>query len=286
MQKTALVLGLLILALALVFTGCQQSAVKQIPDESNESGSEEKLSGSITIAGSTSVQPLAEELAQAFMEKYPDVKIDVQGGGSSVGVQSAYEGVADIGTASRELKDKEKPYGLHEHVIAKDGIAIVVNPANKAVNDITMEQIKKIYTGEITNWKQLGGNDAKITVVNREEGSGTRGAFTEIVMGKDAKFRDDCIIQPSNGSVRQTVATDPNALGFISMGMLNDSVKGLKVNGVDPTPENVVNGSYKIARPFLMLTKDEPQGVVKAFLDFVCSEKGQEIVGKEYIRVK
>jgi phosphate transport system substrate-binding protein len=282
-MKKLLTLGVLVLVFALVLTGCQKASE---PAQENSENKQEALSGNITIAGSTSVQPLAEELAQAFMEKYPDVKIDVQGGGSSVGVQSAHEGVADIGNSSRELKDKEKPYGLHEHVIARDGIAVVVNNVNSAVNELTMEQVQKIFTGEINNWKEVGGADAKITVVNREEGSGTRGAFEEIVMGKDAKFTDSAIIQPSTGAVKQTVSTDPNAIGYISMGALDNSVKGLKVNGVEPTPENVVSGSYKISRPFLMLTKEEPQGAVKAFLDFIFSEEGQNIVGKEFIRAK
>ncbi len=277
-MKKLITTGLLVLVFALVLAGCQKA-------NENTGGEQEVLSGSITLAGSTSVQPLAEELAEAFMAKYPEVRIDVQGGGSSVGVQSAYEGVADIGNASRNLKESEQPYGLHEHVIAKDGIAVVVNPDN-GVSDVTMEQVKKVFAGEITNWKQLGGNDAKITVVNREEGSGTRGAFEELVMGKNAEFTADAIIQPSNGAVRQTVSTDPNAIGFISMGMLDSSVKGLKIAGVAPTPENVLNGSYSVSRPFLMLTKEEPQGVVKSFLDFIFSEEGQGIVAEDYIPVK
>ena len=226
-MKNLSVFGITVLLFALVLTGCQsEGGAVQQPAQDPE---EKCLSGNITIAGSTSVQPLAEELAGAFMDMYPDVRIDVQGGGSSVGVQSANERIADIGNASRELKDSEKPYNLHEHVIAKDGIAVVVNPAND-IGQITMEQVQKVFAGEVTNWKDLGGKDTGITVVNREEGSGTRGAFEEIVMG-EASFIDNAIIQPSTGAVKQTVSTDPNAIGYISMGSLNSDVKGLVVDG-------------------------------------------------------
>ncbi|MBA1333711.1 MAG: Phosphate ABC transporter, periplasmic phosphate-binding protein PstS [Firmicutes bacterium] len=281
-MKKLFTISILVIALALVLIGCQKAAE---PAEPSSGSQNEVLSGNITIAGSTSVQPLAEQLAQIFMEKNQGVRIDVQGGGSSVGVQSAHEGVADIGTSSRELKNEEKPYNLKEFVIAKDGIAVIVNSGNQAVSELTLEQVKKIFTGQVTNWKEVGGADAKITVVNREEGSGTRGAFEEIVLGKD-KFVENAIIQPSTGAVKQTVSTDPNAIGYISMGSLDNSVKGVKVEGAEPTSENVVNGSYKISRPFLMLTKEEPQGAVKAFLDFIFSPEGQNIVGQEFIKVR
>ena len=281
-MKKLFILGITVLMFVLVLTGCQSNAGDVKNPSKQQKGA--NPTGNITIAGSTSVQPLAEELAGAFADKYPDVRIDVQGGGSSVGVQSAKDGVADIGNSSRDLKDSEKAYNLYEYTIAKDGIAIVINPSNQ-VDEITSDQIKKIFAGEITNWNDLGGKDAVITVINREEGSGTRGAFEEIVM-KDTVFIGSAIIQPSTGAIKQTVSTDPDAIGYISMGSMDSGVKGLMIDGAQPNSDNVLNGSYKISRPFLMLTKDEPQGAVKAFLDFIFSQEGQDIVGQEFIKVK
>ena len=279
----------LILIMALTFTilmltvGCGNSNTKSQGQDNNNLGQELKLSGSIQIAGSTSVQPLSEELAMEFMSKYPDVKINVAGGGSGAGIKAAQDGTADICASSRKLKPEEK--SVKEIVIAKDGIAVVVNPANP-VNNLTMEQIKSVFSGEVTNWKDLGGSDAPITVVIREDGSGTRGAFEEIVLGKDVKFTDKAIIQNTTGALRTTVAGTPDAIGFISLGALNDKVKALKVNGVHISKENVLNNSYKVARPFIYMTKEEPTGLIKLFIDFVLSAEGQKIVERDFIPVK
>lgn len=243
----------------------------------------DELSGSIDIAGSTSVQPLSEELAMEFMGLNPEAKINVAGGGSSAGIKAAESGTADIGASSRELKPDEK--AVKEILIAKDGIAVIVN-SNNPVSDVTMDQIKKIFSGEITSWKDLGGKDHPITVIIREDGSGTRGAFQEIVLGKDKHFTDKAIIQNSTGSLRTAVAKDPSAIGFISLGALNPDVKALKIDGVKISKDNILNNSYKIARPFLYLTKDEPQGLVKSFIDFILSPEGQKIVEREFIPVK
>lgn len=281
-----------VLAMA-VLAGCGgKTEAPEGQQPAGQSQGEGKLSGKIVIAGSTSVQPLSDELAAAFKEKYPDVQIEVQGGGSSVGVKSAIDKIVDIGASSRELKEEEKGAGLTEYVIAKDGIAVIVNPANK-VENLTMEQIKKIFTGEITNWKEVGGEDKAITVVSREEGSGTRGAFIEItgVEGKDVSGNKadlttkNALVQPSTGAVKQTVANTPEAIGYVSMGALDDMVKAVKVEGVEATEENVKNGTFKISRPFLYLTNGEESEVVKAFIEFVLGE-GQEVVKKEYISVK
>jgi phosphate transport system substrate-binding protein len=250
--------------------------------ENNISGDESKISGSIQIVGSTSVQPLSEELAMEFMNRFPDVKINVAGGGSGAGIKAAQNGTSDIGASSRELKAEEK--NVKEFVIAKDAIALITNPANP-VSELTIEQVKGIFSGELTNWKELGGIDAPITVVVREDGSGTRDAFEEIALG-DSKITDDAIIQNSTGAMRTTVAATPNAIGFVSMGALNDEVKALKIDGVDVTKENVLNGSYKVARPFIYLTKGEPEGLTKHFINFVLSAEGQKIVERDFIPVR
>lgn len=239
----------------------------------------------VVLAGSTSVQPLSETMAQVFMENNPDVTIEVQGGGSGQGIKSVEEGVADIGALSRDVKDEEKDSVTEEFVIAKDGVAIVVNKG-VAVDNLTMDQIRKIYTGEITNWKDVGGNDAAITVVSREEGSGTRGAFTELtgVLVEDAegnevdKTTENALSQSSTGAVMETVSTTPDSIGYVSLGALNDSVKVVKVEGVEASIETVLSGEYKIQRPFVYVVNGELSETAQAFIDFVLSPEGQIIV--------
>lgn len=243
-----------------------------------------ELSGSIQIVGSTSVQPLAEELAQAFMAKNKNVKIFVQGGGSGAGIKAAMTGTADIGTSSRELTPEET--GIHETTIAKDGIAIIVNKAN-SVKDLDLAELQKIYSGAVTNWKQVGGPDMQVVVVNREAGSGTRGAFEELVLAP-AKLTNTskCLIQASTGAVQQTVAITKEGIGYISLGSYDSkAVKAVTLNGVECTEANILSKKYKVQRPFLMLTKTAPAGLVKTFLDWTLSAEGQKIVAKEYITV-
>lgn len=251
-------------------------------------GTSANLSGRILIAGSTSVQPLADELARYFMQQNPKVTIEVQGGGSSVGIRSAIQGIVDIGTSSRELTEDESKKlsekGWQEIKIAEDGIAVIVHKTN-SISNLTIEQIRDIFSGKIKNWKDVGGKNAPIVVVTREEGSGTRGAFEEIVMGK-AKITDSAIVQPSTGAVKTTVSQDENAIGFISIGALDSTVRGVKVEGVEPTEKNVKLGKYKIKRPFLFLVSKTPSVVTKAFVDFALSDEGQAIVAKNYIPVK
>jgi phosphate transport system substrate-binding protein len=244
---------------------------------------------SINIAGSTTVQPLAERLAQVYTQEHPDVKIDVAGGGSSAGVKAAGEGTADIGNTSREVKDSElETYpDLEIFVIARDGIAIITHP-DVPVEGLTRNQVREIYAGNITNWSEVGGEDVPITVVSREEGSGTRGAFEEMVMGDDGPaITGDAIFQDSNGKVRTAVSSTPNSIGFLSFGYLDNSVQALQIDGVEPTETNAATGTYPVVRPLNMITNGEPKGVVKAFVDFVLSAEGQKIVTEEgYIAVK
>ena len=276
--KKLLVLVCLFAVVALVGCGSNTSSVDD--KKSAEQG------GSITVNGSTSVQPLSEELANAFKGKNTGVSVNIMGGGSSQGIQSAANGSAQIGASSRELKEEEeKSLGLIQTKIAIDGIAVVIHP-NNIIKDLSKEQIKKIFSGQIKNWSEVGGNDSEIHVVTREEGSGTRGAFEEMVMGKDTTITNIAAVQPSNGAIRQTVVSDVKSIGYVSFGFVNNEVKAVSVDGSEPTVENIKSGTYKISRPFLYLTKGEPQGIAKKYIDFVLSEEGQKLVAKDYISVK
>lgn len=276
---------LIVAALMVAVVGCGGGGQ---PAEQGEGGGEQQAAETttITVAGSTSVQPLSEELAKAFMDKHQNVVVNVQGGGSSQGVKAAAEGVAEIGAASRNLKESEEPFGLTVHQVALDGIAIVVHPANEALTDLTLEQVKQIYAGEITNWSDVGLNDGVIRVVTRESGSGTRGAFEDMVMGDEAKISEKAITQNSNGGVRTAVENDEAAIGYVSFGYLTDNVKSVRIEGVEATVDNVLNGTYEVSRPFNYLTTGEPQGAAKDYIDFVLSSEGQEIVAQDYIPVQ
>jgi len=232
---------------------------------------------SLTVAGSTSVQPFAEILAEDFYKK-TGTNVNVQGGGSSAGAQAARSHVADIGTLSRELKPDEAAV-LTEFVIAHDAIAIVVNPQNP-VAALTTEQIRGIFSGTISDWSQVGGPQGPITVISREEGSGTRGAFDELLMGK-AELTPRALVQDSNGSVKETVAQDPRAIGYISLGIVDARVKPVTVDGVTPSVETVLNKEYSLVRPFLFVTAGPPQGHVKEFIDYVLGPEGQKILRDE-----
>jgi phosphate transport system substrate-binding protein len=294
-KKLSLLLtGLLIVTLLTVIVACQQTTPAEDPveepaeaptDSPTEPSAE--AGGQLQIAGSSTVQPLAQSLAEAYMEQNPDVEIDVQGGGSSVGVKSAAEGTTPIGNASRALKDSEKEEypDLIAHTIARDGIAIVVHP-EVPVDGLSLNEAQQIFAGEIRNWSEVGGPDENIVVVSREEGSGTRGAFEDMVMGDDALIVDTALLQPSNGAVKTTVASTPLSIGYISFGYLDDSVKAVEIDGVEPTVANAQSDEYPVVRPLNMVTKGEPTGLAKGFLDFIMSAEGQAIVAEEYIPVK
>lgn len=240
----------------------------------------ETSKGNIKVVGSTSVGPLMEGLKEKFNETYKDIVIDVEQVGSGPGIKAAQDGSADIGMASRALKDEEKP--LVEYTLCLDGIAVVVHSDNK-VKELTSEQIKKIYTGEITDWSELGGEAGKINLVTRESTSGTRGAFEELVLGEDKIDDKICVVQNSNGNVAQAVESDKRAIGYISLGIVkNYNLAAVKVDGVEATVENVQNDSYKLSRPFLLLCKEEPTGIVKTFVDFLMNDEA----AKAYIEEK
>ncbi|HBC74658.1 MAG: hypothetical protein A2008_00310 [Candidatus Wallbacteria bacterium GWC2_49_35] len=249
------------------------------PGAAHASGESRKL----MIAGSTSVQPIAEKLAEHFMHKHPGIKIEVQGGGSSAGVQAAYSGAADIGMSSRELKPEEKQ--LKEFVVAYDAIVLIVHRDN-AIENISREDIKKIFAFDITSWNGVSGSNNKgvITVLTREDGSGTRGAFEELIMGT-AEIAARALVQDSTGSIREIVSNDIDGLGYISFGSLNERVKALAVDGVKPemkTFQAKDDGSkYKVIRPFLLLTREEPAGAAKEFMNFIRSTEGVELIKKE-----
>ncbi|MBI5582516.1 MAG: phosphate ABC transporter substrate-binding protein [Deltaproteobacteria bacterium] len=234
-------------------------------------------SHSVTVAGSTSVQPFAEKLAEIFMEVHPDTIVNVQGGGSTAGIKACVQRAAQIGTCSRELKREES--NLERIVIAHDGIAVIVHPRNP-VKNLTIEQLQGIFSGKIRSWALLGWIDKPIFFVTREEGSGTRDAFEHLVMGK-LDISDEALVQDSNGSVREIIANNTWAIGYISFGVVNKQVKALAVNSVLPSPKTIKSKQYKLTRPFLFVTLPQPSELSQKFIDFVLGPDGQRILEHE-----
>lgn len=231
----------------------------------------------VTVAGSTSVMPFTEKLAEHFMVDCPDIVVDVQGGGSTAGIQACLNNTVNIGMSSRQLKDEEKR--LNQIIICYDGISLVLNPRNP-ISTLSLKDVRDIFSGKITNWKDLGWIDRGIDAVTREEGSGTRGSFEELVM-KGEGIDDGIMVQDSNGSVKEVVATDPYAVGYISLGLVDDKVKAVTIDGVTPSIDAIKLGQYKIVRPFLYVTHGELDERGKEFVHFVLSEAGQKILKKE-----
>ena len=229
----------------------------------------------LQIAGSTSVQPVVEKLVDKFQETHPNVHINVQGGGSGLGIRTVDQGIVQIGMTSEELEPQDAA-GLTEYQIGKDGIVIAVNNANP-VSNLTTEELREIFSGNITNWNQLGGPDEEIHVIVRESGSGTMQSFQNMVMGQ-TKIEKNAIVQSSTESVKQAVKQDPGAIGFISLVNLDSNVKALKINGVYPSQDTISNGSYTLQRPFTLLVKGQPEGITKEFIDWVLSPEGQAII--------
>ena len=236
------------------------------------------LSGTISMVGSTSMEKFANALSESFMEKYPNVTVTAEFVGSGAGIEAVSNGTADIGNSSRNLKDEEKADGVAENIVAIDGIAVVVDAAN-TVEDLTKQQLSDIDEGKITNWKDAGGNDAPIVVIGRESGSGTRSAFEELLKLEDmCKYSNEL---DSTGAVMAKVASTPGAIGYVSLDVLDDTVKAVKLEGAEPTEENIKAGSYFLSRPFVMATKgdiSEQNELVKALFDYIYSDEGAEIV--------
>ncbi len=238
----------------------------------------------VQVAGSTSIQPFAQMLASEYEKQQGEVKVQVQGGGSMAGIQAVSNGMAQIGMCSRDLTPEEtKLYA--PIVIARDGIALIVHPSNP-VKGLTKEQVRAIFAGDVKNWKAVGGPDLAVTAVTREDGSGTRETFTHLVMGSRT-IAPGVRVQPSNGTVRETVRSSSGTIGYISLGLVNKDVKPLEIDGVAATEQGVIEGKYTLARPFLFILKGSPTPDAKAFIDYVLSDKGQDLlVKKGLIRAK
>lgn len=236
------------------------------------------LSGTISLAGSTSMEKLANAVAESFMEKYPNVTVTAEFTGSSAGIESLLAGSVDIGDASRALKDSEKEAGAVENIVAIDGIAVVTDTEN-SVADLTKDQLISIYTGQTTNWSELGGDDEAIVVIGREAGSGTRGAFEELL-----DIADQCVYAnelDSTGAVMAKVASTPGAIGYVSLDVVDDTVKAFSLEGVEATAENIKAGNYFLSRPFVMATKgevSEQNDLVKALFDYLSSAEGKAVI--------
>lgn len=271
MKKKLLATALLIIGAALA-AGC---------------GQQEQATTSLSVVGSSSVAPLAEAESESFLRVNQTVEIDVQSVGSSAGIKAAIDGTAAVGMSSRNLKAEEKE-GMEQFIVALDGIAVIVHPDNP-VDNLTKEQILAIFQGKIKNWKEVGGKDAPIVVISREEGSGTRGAFEEITkleVERDglklSTLSKKAIITDGNGSVKQNVALKKNGIGYISVGSVDNLVKTVAVDGVLPTEETIKDKLYLISRPFILITKGKPTPEAQAFIDFILSDAGQKIVEDHY----
>lgn len=270
--------------MALGMTACgngdssSSSAGSSAAGSSSAASSAAKVSGTVTMSGSTSMEKFCSALIESLKKEYPDIKATAEYTGSGAGIEAVTKKTVDIGNASRALKDEEKKNGLEENVVAIDGIAVITDKNNAATN-LTKEQLSDIYTGKITNWKDVGGKDEAIVVIGREAGSGTRGAFEELL-----KIEDQCKYAQevdSTGGVMAKVAATPGSIGYVSLDVIDDSVATLQLDGVEATEENIKAGKYALSRPFVMATNgaiSEQSDAVKAVFDFINSDKGQKVI--------
>ena len=301
MRKKVVAALMAVTMVAALLTGCGASETKQAAAPATEEAApaaeeatpeaeeaapvvEEEpaaeLNGTLALGGSTSMEKLCEAMSESFMEANPGVTVTVEYTGSGAGLEALAAGSIDIGNASRKLKDAEKENGSVENIVALDGIAVITEKSN-TVTDISAEDLAKVYKGEVSNWKDLGGDDQPIVVIGREAGSGTRDAFEELMEVKDA-----CVYAQeldSTGAVLAKVASTPGAIGYVSLDVVDDTVIGLKIDGVEPTEEQILAGNYVLQRPFVMATTgelSEQNEIVKAWFDYIGSETGKEIIKK------
>ena len=274
-KMVAMIMALCVMATGLV--GCGNGAADGENTDAAKDNTQE-LSGTLTLAGSTSMEKLCEALSESFMEANPNVTVTVEYTGSGAGLESLAAGSVDIGNSSRHLKDEETKTGAVENVVAIDGIAVITDAKNK-VKDISSEDLAKIYKGEISNWSELGGDDEAIVVIGREAGSGTRDAFEELL-----EVADECAYAQeldSTGAVLAKVAATPGAIGYVSLDVVDDSVLAMALDGVEPTEKEILAGKYLLSRPFVMATKgevSEQNDLVKAWFDYIKSEEGQNVI--------
>ena len=257
-----------------------KNAASSDTDQTADTGEEstKNLSGTISLAGSTSMEKLCEAMSESFMEAYPDITVTVEYTGSGAGLESLESGSIDIGNASRHLEDEEVSAGAVENVVAIDGIAVISDKDNQ-VTDLSSEELAKIYKGEITNWSELGGKDEAIVVIGRESGSGTRDAFEELL-----EITDQCNYAQeldSTGGVLAKVASTPGAIGYVSLDVVDDTVSAISVDGVAGTEENILAGDYLLSRPFVMATMgqiSEQNELIQTWFDYINSDEGQEVI--------
>lgn len=284
--KSYIIFTLFVFGLVFLGAGCTENESSK--DSAKERSSWREGSQEISLKGSDTVLPLVQAEAEEFMNENPNKSVTVTGGGSGVGITALIDGEVDIATASREIKNEEVEYaranGINpvEHVIAYDGISVIVNPQNP-VSELTFGQLRGIYNGSVTNWKEVGGEDRPIVAISRDSSSGTYEYFKEEVLLGD-EFRPDALTQPATGVIIGEVSQNPNAVGYIGVAYLDKSVKGLNLDGgngsVPPTPENIISGAYPLSRPLYFYTNGEPSGLTKEFIDFVMSEKGQNLISE------
>ncbi len=267
-KKIILAMGTLLVSASMLLAGCGGGGSQQAASSGGE-----KISGKISASGSTALLPLLKPAQEAFQDKYKDVTVNVAGGGSFTGMNQVAEGSVDIGDSDVNLPDEYKDKGLVDHKVVVEPFVFIVDKANK-VDNLTKDQVIGILTGKITNWKEVGGDDQKITLIHRAKSSGSRATISEVVL-KGANFTDDAVIQDSNGAVRAAIASTPGAIGYVDAPYADDSVKVLKFDGVEYSAQNIIDGKYPIYGYGHMYTKGEPTGAVKAFIDYILSDEFQ-----------